>query len=180
MAKNPTKGFTMDQLEKSSKKAEKQMKKSAAILPQVEGPGNPDYESKDPQKFAGDDTYTYKKKDDSPLNAYVSTAGHFQRMQDNIARAFTPKKKTGPTSEDKKNQAEEAYWKSKTTTSEENNPFKGLTVSESDSVDLFDTDISYDPSVNYSGTYEESKKRNPFYIGQGADKSKNIFNRFGQ
>ena len=92
MAKNPTKGFTMDQLEKSSKKAEKQMKKSAAILPQVEGPGNPDYESEDPQKFAGDDTYTYKKKDDSPLNAYVSTAGHFQRMQDNIARAFTPTK----------------------------------------------------------------------------------------
>ena len=28
----------------------------------------------------------------SPLNAYVSTAGHFQRMQDNIARAFTPAK----------------------------------------------------------------------------------------
>ena len=55
----------------------------------------------------------------SPLNAYVSTAGHFQRMQDKIASAFTPKKKAGPTSEDKKNQAEEAYWKSKTTTSEE-------------------------------------------------------------
>ena len=28
----------------------------------------------------------------SPLNAYVSTAGHFQRMQDNIAAAFTPTK----------------------------------------------------------------------------------------
>ena len=82
----------MDQLEKSSKKAEKQMKKSAAILPQVEGQGNPDYESKDEQKFAGDDTYTYGKKDDSPLNAYVSTAGHFQRLQDNIAAAFTPTK----------------------------------------------------------------------------------------
>ena len=67
MAKNPTKGFTMDQLEKSSKKAEKQMKKSAAILPQVEGPGNPDYESEDPQRFAGDDTYTYKKKDDKEM-----------------------------------------------------------------------------------------------------------------
>lgn len=121
MAKNPAKGFTMDQLEKSSKKAEEQMKKSAAILPQVEGPGNPDYESQDPQKFAGDDTYTYKKEDDSPLNmyAYVSTAPHFQRLQDNIAAAFTPKKKSGPTSEDKKNQAEEAYWKSKTTTSKE-------------------------------------------------------------
>jgi len=85
----------MDQLEKSSKKAEKQMKKSAAILPQIEGPGNPDYESKDPQKFAGDDTYTYEKKtqvkSDSPLGmyAYVSTAPHFQRLQDNIARAFS-------------------------------------------------------------------------------------------
>ena len=50
----------------------------------------------------------------SPLNAYVSTAGHFQRMQDKIAAAFTPKKETGPTSEDNKNQAEEAYWKSLT------------------------------------------------------------------
>ena len=80
MAKNPTKGYTMDQLEKSSKKAEKQMKKSAAILPQVEGPGNPDYESKDPQKFAGDDTHTYGKKDDSPLNAYVSTAASTSKM----------------------------------------------------------------------------------------------------
>ncbi len=94
-SKNPIKGFTMDQLEKSSKKAEKQMKKSAAILPQIEGPGNPDYESKDPQKFAGDDTYTYEKKtqvkSDSPLGmyAYVSTAPHFQRLQDNIARAFS-------------------------------------------------------------------------------------------
>ena len=28
----------------------------------------------------------------SPLNAYVSTAGHFQRMQDKIASAFTPTK----------------------------------------------------------------------------------------
>jgi len=116
----------------------------------------------------------------SPLNAYVSTAGHFQRMQDNIAAAFTPKKKTGPTSEDKKNQAEEAYWKSKTTTSEENNPFKGLTVSESDSTELFDTDISYDPSTNYSGTFKESQEDNPYDIGQGFDKSKNYFKRFGQ
>jgi hypothetical protein len=91
MAKNPVKGFTLEQLERSTKKAEKQMKKSAAILPQVEGPGNPDYESKDEQKFAGDDTYTYGKKDNSPLNAYVSTAGHFQRLQDNIAAAFTPR-----------------------------------------------------------------------------------------
>ena len=62
MAKNPVKGFTLDQLKKASDKAEKQMKKSAAILPQVEGPGNPDYESTDPQKFAGDDGYLYLRK----------------------------------------------------------------------------------------------------------------------
>ena len=186
MAKNPTKGFTLDQLKKASDKAEEEMKKNAAILPQVEGPGNPDYESKDEQKFAGDDTYTYEKKtqvkSDSPLGmyAYVSTAPHFQRLQDNIAAAFTPKKETGPTSEDKKNQAEEAYWKSKTTTSEENNPFKDLTVSESDSADLFDTNITYDSSKPYSGTYEESKKRNPYYIGSGVDENKNYFKRFGK
>ena len=133
MAKNPVKGFTMDQLEKSTKKAEEQMKKNAAILPQIEGPGNPDYESKDEQKFAGDDTYTYGKKDNSPLNAYVSTAGHFQRLQDNIAAAFTPKKKTGPTSEDKKNQAEEAYWKSLTKTSEKTDK-SGITEEQMDKV----------------------------------------------
>ena len=103
MAKNPTKGFTLDQLKKASDKAEKQMKKSAAILPQVEGPGNPDYESKDEQRFAGDDGYDDSVEKTqvsngsvaqmaSPLNAYVSTAGHFQRLQDNIARAFTPTK----------------------------------------------------------------------------------------
>lgn len=112
--------------------------------------------------------------------AYVSTAGHFQRLQDNIAQAFTPKKKTGPTSEDKKNQAEEAYWKSKTTTSEENNPSKGLTASESDSADLFDTNVTYDSSANYLGTHEDNKTGNRYYIGQGVDKSKNDFNRFGQ
>jgi hypothetical protein len=168
MAKNPTKGFTMDQLEKSSKKAEKQMK-SAAILPQIEGPGNPDFESKDPQKFAGDDTHTYGKKDDSPLNAYVSTAGHFQRMQDNIAAAFTPKKETGPTSEDKKNQAEEAYWKSKTTTSEEN-------IGDNSEEGAVDAD-SADPFNLLPSSF---KKRNPYYIGSGVDENKNHFNRFGQ
>ena len=183
MAKNPTKGFTLDQLKKASDKAEKQMKKSAAILPQIEGPGNPDYESKDPQKFAGDDTYTYEKKtqvkSDSPLGmyAYVSTAPHFQRLQDNIAAAFTLKKKTGPTSEDKKNQAEEAYWKSKTTTSEENNPFKDRANQiKDDSSSNFDVDLKYNPSTDYSGSYKDSKKGNPFYTGK--DKNENIFNKF--
>jgi hypothetical protein len=81
MAKNPTKGFTMDQLEKSSKRAEEQMKKSADILnKQNPESGGPNYESKDPQQFAGDDTYTYGKKDDSPLNAYVSTAASTSKM----------------------------------------------------------------------------------------------------
>ena len=98
MAKNPVTTFTMDELEESYKEAEKQMKKNAAILPQIEGPGNPDFESEDEQGFAGDDTYTYGKKtqvkSDSPLGmyAYVSTAPHFQRLQDNIAAAFTPTK----------------------------------------------------------------------------------------
>jgi len=182
-AKNPVKTFTLKQLERQAKKDDKEMYKNSALLPQI-NQGDYDYESEDEQEFPGDDTYTYEKKtqvkSDSPLNAYVSTAGHFQRMQDNIAAAFTPKKKTGPTSEDKKNQAEEAYWKSKTTTSEENNPFKGLTASESDSTGLFDTDISYDPSANYSGTIEDSKEGNDYNTGQGVDKSKNYFYRFGQ
>lgn len=125
MAKNPAKGFTLDQLKKASDKAEKQMKKSAAILPQVEGPGNPDYESTDPQKFAGDDTYTYGKQDDSPLNAYVSTAGHFQRLQDNIAAAFTPR--GGKTKADKeaefKGETKKVSKKLKETTDKE---FKGF------------------------------------------------------
>ena len=114
----------------------------------------------------------------SPLNAYVSTAGHFQRMQDKIASAFTPKKKAGPTSEDKKNQAEEAYWKSKTTASKKNKIVNQPEDSEIKSDDNSSTDLSFDPSVNYLGTFEESKKGNRYDIGQGVDKSKNYFNRF--
>lgn len=94
MAKNPVKGFTMAELEMSTKKAEEEMIENAAILPQVEGAGNPDYESTDEQKFAGDDTYTYGKKDDSPLNGayesgagasvYVSNAPAFSKLQNQI------------------------------------------------------------------------------------------------
>ena len=119
--KNPVKTFTLKQLERQAKKDDKEMYKNSALLPQI-NQGDYDYESEDEQEFPGDDRFTYEKKTqvDSPLDyAYVSTAPHFQRLQDNIARAFTPKKESGPTSEDKKNQAEEAYWKSKTTTSEE-------------------------------------------------------------
>ena len=103
MAKNPTKGFTMGDIEEASEKSQKEMVKNAAILPQIEGPGNPDYESTDPQRWAGDDGYDDSVEKTqvsngsvaqmaSPLNAYVSTAGHFQRLQDNIAAAFTPAK----------------------------------------------------------------------------------------
>ncbi len=183
MAKNPVKGFTLDQLKKASDKSQKEMVKNANILnKQNPETGGPNYEKIEEFDHAGGDGYDGSvEKTDSPLNAYVSTAGHFQRLQDNIAAAFTPKKKTGPTSEDKKNQAEEAYWKSKTTTSEENNPFKDrVNQVENDSNSIFDVDLKYNPSTNYSGTFEDSKKRNPFYIGQGVDKSENIFNRFGQ
>jgi len=182
MAKNPVKGFTMAEIERSTRRAEEKMKKNAEILnKQNPETGGPNYEKIEEFDHAGGDGYDVSvEKTDSPLNAYVSTAGHFQRMQDNIAAAFTPKKKTGPTSEDKKNKAMEDYYKSLTKTSEENNPFKGLTVSESDSAGLFDTDISYDPSEDYSRTFEESGKGNRYYIGQGVDKSENYFNKFGQ
>ena len=130
LAKDPVKAFTMAQLERRSKKEEKRsLEQSKTLGNPSMGDGDYDYEMMDEQEFPGDDRFTYEKKTQvsngsvaqmaSPLNAYVSTAGHFQRMQDKIASAFTPKKKAGPTSEDKKNQAEEAYWKSKTTTSEE-------------------------------------------------------------
>ena len=190
MAKNPTKGFTMGDIEEASEKSQKEMVKNAAILPQIEGPGNPDYESTDPQRWAGDDGYDDSVEKTqvsngsvaqmaSPLNAYVSTAGHFQRLQDNIAAAFTPKKKTGPTSEDKKNQAMEDYYKSLTKTSEESNPSKDrVNQIEDDLSSDSDVDLKYDSSKNYSKTFKEFKEGNPFYIGK--DKNENIFNRFGQ
>jgi hypothetical protein len=93
-AKNPVKTFTLKQLERQAKKDDKEMYKNAALLPQI-NQGDYDYESEDEQKFPGDDSYTYEKKtqvkSDSPLDmyAYVSTAPHFQRLQDNIARAFS-------------------------------------------------------------------------------------------
>lgn len=104
MAKNPVKGFTMKELERSTRKAEEDMRKNADILnKQNPETGGPNYESTDPQRWAGDDGYDDSVEKTqvsngsvaqmaSPLNAYVSTAGHFQRLQDNIARAFTPTK----------------------------------------------------------------------------------------
>jgi len=144
MAKNPVKGFTMDQLEKYTKKAEKQMKKSAAILPQVEGPGNPDYESKDEQRFAGDDGYDGSvEKTDSPLNAYVSTAGHFQRMQDKFAAAFTPTKGTKTKAEKEaefKGETEKVSEKLKETTDKGFKDYSAEADFDSKSGGVFDKD----------------------------------------
>jgi len=104
MAKNPVKGFTMKELESSTKKAEEDMRKNAEILnklnPETDGPN---YEKIEEFDHAGADGYDGSVEKTqvsngsvaqmaSPLNAYVSTAGHFQRLQDNIARAFTPTK----------------------------------------------------------------------------------------
>ena len=94
MAKNPTTGFTMAELERLTAKAEKEMNKNAEILnkqnPETDGPN---YEKIEEFDHPGADGYDGSvAKMVSPLNAYVSTAGHFQRMQDNIARAFTPTK----------------------------------------------------------------------------------------
>lgn len=97
MAKNPVKGFTMTmkELESSTKKAEEDMRKNAEILnklnPETDGPN---YEKIEEFDYAGGDGYDGSvEKTDSPLGmyAYVSTAGHFQRLQDNIAAAFTPR-----------------------------------------------------------------------------------------
>jgi len=96
MAKNPTKGFTMAELERLTAKAEKEMNKNAEILnkqnPETDGPN---YEKIEEFDHPGADGYDGSvEKTDSPLGmyAYVSTAPHFQRLQDNIAAAFTPTK----------------------------------------------------------------------------------------
>jgi len=144
MAKNPVKGFTMDQLEKSTKKAEKKMIESAEILnkrnPEANGPN---YESTDPQRWAGDDGYDDSvESDDSPLNAYVSTAGHFQRLQDNIAAAFTPR--GGKTKADKeaefKNETKKVSEKLKETTDKGFKNYSAKADFNSKSGSIFDKD----------------------------------------
>ena len=129
MAKNPTKGFTMAELERSTRKAEKQMKKSAEILnkqnPETNGPN---YEKIEEFGHAGADGYDGPvEKSDSPLPmyAYVSTAPHFQRLQDNIARAFsqTGGKTKAEKEEEFKGETEKVAEKLKETTDKE---FKGF------------------------------------------------------
>ena len=154
MAKNPVKGFTLGQLEEASNRAQIEMVENAALLPQVEGPGNPDYESKDPQKFAGDDSHTYGKQEDSPLNAYVSTAGHFQRLQDNIARAFTPTKGNkadyGATEENKEYlEAEEQAAASKAITGDGFGNRSGSKPIAIEDIDVYDeSDLEFDDLIN--------------------------------
>ena len=104
MAKNPVKEFTMAELERSTRRAEKKMIENAEILnKQNPETGGPNYEKIEEFDHAGGDGYDGLVEKTqvsngsvaqmaSPLNAYVSTAGHFQRLQDNIARAFTPTK----------------------------------------------------------------------------------------
>ncbi len=167
--KNPVKTFTLKQLERQAKKDDKEMYKNSALLPQI-NQGDYDYESEDEQEFPGDDRFTYEKKTqvNSPLNsyrsgsggmAYVSTAGHFQRLQDNIAQAFTTKKKN----KDEKSVFKEFESKSDSLNKKPEVNLKG-----------------YDPSLNYEGTFEDSKKRNPFDIGLGIDKNENYFKKFGK
>jgi len=95
MAKNPVKGFTMAELERSTRRAEKKMEKNAEILnKQNPETGGPNYEKIEEFDHPGADGHDGSvEKTDSPLGmyAYVSTAPHFQRLQDNIAAAFTPR-----------------------------------------------------------------------------------------
>jgi len=151
MAKNPVKGFTMGDIEKASEKSQKEMIENAEILnkrnPETNGPN---YESTDPQRWAGDDGYDDSvEKTDSPLYAYVSTAGHFQRMQDNIAAAFTPAKGSK-------------------TKAEKEAEFKGETEKVSENLEET-TDKEFKGFKD--GEYEI---KNPFLTG------KNYFNKFGQ
>ena len=57
-AKSPfkEKTFTMRELDAKSKKEQEEAIKNSDILPQINEP-EPDYESQDPQRFAGDDGY---------------------------------------------------------------------------------------------------------------------------
>ena len=140
MAKNPTKGFTMAELERLTAKAEKEMNKNAEILnkqnPETDGPN---YEKIEEFENAGADGYDGSvAKTDSPLNAYVSTAGHFQRMQDNIARAFTPTKGAK-------------------TKAEKETEFKGETEKVSENLEET-TNVGYKPFESYSNYFNETGK----------------------
>lgn len=96
MAKNPTKGFTMGDIEKASEKSQKEMVKNAEILnkqnPETDGPN---YEKIEEFDHAGADGYEKLPIDtSSPLNGayesgadsmvYVSNAPAFSKLQNQI------------------------------------------------------------------------------------------------
>ena len=79
----------------------------------------------------------------SPLNAYVSTAGHFQRLQDNIARAFTPTKGTKTKAEKEaefKGETEKVSKKLKETTDKGFKDYNAKAEFNSKSGSIFDKD----------------------------------------
>jgi hypothetical protein len=136
-----------NRIKRQQRRNEKLMRKAARISARQSGEsmGGIDYEIPKVQKVLGKinkaKTISYNDVDPrieeqgkrydsginygSPLNAYVSTAGHFQRLQDNIAAAFTPR--GGKTKADKeaefKGETKKVSKKLKETTDKE---FKGF------------------------------------------------------
>ena len=136
-----------NRIKRQQRRNEKLMRKAARISARQSGEsmGGIDYELPKVQKVLGKinkaKTISYNDVDPrieeqgkrydsginygSPLNAYVSTAGHFQRLQDNIAAAFTPR--GGKTKADKeaefKGETKKVSKKLKETTDKE---FKGF------------------------------------------------------
>jgi hypothetical protein len=147
MAKNPAKGFTLDQLKKASEKSQKEMVKNAEILnKQNPETGGPNYEKIEEFDHAGADGYDGSvEKTDSPLPmyAYVSTAPHFQRLQDNIARAFTPTKGSKTKAEKEaefKGETEKVTKKLKETTDKGFKDYSAEAEFDSKSGSVFDKD----------------------------------------
>ena len=138
-----------NRIKRQQRRNEKLMRKAARISARQSGEsmGGIDYELPKVQKVLGKinkaKTISYNEVDPrieeqgkrydsginygSPLNAYVSTAGHFQRLQDNIAAAFTPR--GGKTKVDKeaefKGETKKVSKKLKETTDKEFKGFKG-------------------------------------------------------
>ena len=86
-AKTHTDVFTLKKLNKRSEKQESLSKKQALKLPQREGLGNPDYESQDPQRFAGDDGYEMmfnkmSEEKDSPAKNIKSIGKTVRKLED--------------------------------------------------------------------------------------------------
>ena len=147
MAKNPTTVFTMAELERLAAQAEEAMKKNAEILnkqnPETDGPN---YEKIEEFDHAGADGYDGSvAKMTSPLGmyAYVSTAPHFQRLQDNIAAAFTPTKGSKTKAEKEaefKGETEKVTKKLKETTDKGFKDYSAEAEIDSKSGSVFDKD----------------------------------------